>query len=174
MFKAIITTIFVVLSLIWGGKYVYGKYQETLVQKAAIDDIYLYNLRTGKQQTLRSITDEKMTLVYYTSTSCPVCVKQRKMFSELPAGQRKSIQWLDIVSSPAGIADWMSKYGAMHDWVTLDSRYDFSNALHLNVTPIIILINRDNNIVYYNRGYMSKSQWNKELFPLILNSEFDI
>lgn len=174
MLKKMSIAVLLLMVLALASIFAYKNYEETYVENSVIDNIYLYDLRIGRNISLRQIINNKPTLIYFTSASCPICVKQRQMFSELSVSQKKSIQWLDVLSNANGVTEWMGRYGGIHDWVTLDADKSLSKTLRLIATPTIILVDRNNRVIYYHRGYLSKNQWNKELYPMVLSSEFDM
>jgi hypothetical protein len=172
MLKKSIITISLI-SLFIFSPMIYKKYYIKEIVDTPLE-IDLYNLRTGKEESLANLLSGKTTLIYYTSTSCSVCVRQRQMFEELPPSQKQTLQWLDIVARPDQITEWMAKYGSLHDVVTLDIKREFESALKLNATPVILLVNKNKEIIFYNRGFLEHGKWNAKLYPLVLNAEFDI
>ena len=168
--NAIVALLLVGIS--YGGNILYDKYQLKRLNVSIMNEIELFNLRNGDILELSEILKNKGTLIYYTSTTCSVCVKQRQMFKSLEASTKGNIQWLDIVADTKNITQWVDKYGAMHDWVTLDPKRQFAHRFKLIATPVILLVNERQEVVFYHRGYLSIDQWIQDVYPLILDFSF--
>jgi len=112
----------------------------------------LYNVATGKQASLTIPGISKhFSLFFFLSPECPLSLNYLPSLNSLQEGYNKHVRFYGIIPGKAYSGKTIKEFATKYDVqfpLLIDSLKSLTKYLRASVTPEVILLNEDNNLIY--------------------------
>lgn len=136
--------------------------QEVALSSKSIIHVQKIPLKKGSKKAFISFYNTPLSLLVFLSPDCPLCKNYSLVLNELQQEFKSKINIYGVVPGITYSNDEVKKY--INDYkiafpIMVDPQKEFTSMVKATVTPEVVLVNKDGNIVY--RGAID--DWVEEL-----------